>query len=67
MPICREIDRGEGDITEQACAGTFVQAEQPELSDDLHGTCWKCACYLGSLALDLETDFASVANISRAG
>lgn len=67
MPVCREVDRREGYITEQARACAFVEAKYPQLSDDVNGSFWECAFYFGSFSLNLKTDFPSIANISMVG
>ena len=53
-----EIDSGEGNVTQQAGGGAFIEANQAEILHDPHGRAALDAFDgFGDFALDLEADF----------
>ena len=71
MGVRREIYGGEWYVAQEACAGTFVQTDEAELSNNVSSTLRYSPFKLRSLALHLQPDFAvgyqqpSISRISR--
>ena len=63
--VGREVDGGEGDITQQTCRGAFVQSEQAQLAHNVNGATWDGSLHLGSFTLYLQANFASSQRISK--
>ena len=58
MVVGWEVDRGERDVAEETGGGTFVEADETQVSNDPHRRAPGCAFDgFGDLALDLEADF----------
>jgi hypothetical protein len=56
VEVCREVDRGEGNITKKACAGTFIETCQPKILNDEHSSGPGGRSRLRGLSSNLEAD-----------
>lgn len=56
MRVCREVDRGERNVTQKTSTCTLVQTEESQLSHDMYCTLGSSTFELGGLSLDLQTN-----------
>lgn len=59
MRIRGKVNRRERDITKQTRAGPFVQAENTQLTNDMHSTSPRNALQSCSFSLHLQPDFSA--------
>lgn len=60
MPVRREIDRREWNVTKQTCTSPLIQADDTQLTNDVDGTFRHSPFGFSSLTLDLQTNFPMI-------